>query len=70
MGALLTLPQRFEARVFSIVVRLSCRKNAISDELNTVRAREVACFRLREEAEAVSESIFPPAFKFAAMFLS
>jgi hypothetical protein len=32
MGALPALPQRFEARAFSIVVRLSCRKNAISDE--------------------------------------
>lgn len=65
-----TASQRFEARAFSIVVRLSCRKNAISDELNTVCAREVACFRLREEVEAVSECVLPPAFKFAAMFVS
>ena len=62
--------QPLDARAFSIVVRLSCRKNAISDELNAVRAREVACFRLREEVEAVSECVLPPAFKFAAMFVS
>ena len=60
--------QRFTARVFSSVTLLSCRKETISDELSAVRTLEVAGFGFREVVETVPEVVFPPGFKFVAMF--
>ena len=40
---------------------------AISDDVNILRAREVAGFRLGEPFEAVAKDIAEPVFKFAML---
>jgi hypothetical protein len=58
------------ARALSSVAFLSCRKDAISDELSTVDPREVAGFGLEELIEAEAERALPPVFKLCTMLFA
>ena len=58
----------FASLAFSIVARLSCRSETISDALSILDAREVSRFRFREAVEAVAETFDPPFFERSAMF--
>jgi hypothetical protein len=68
-AATLIFFSRTNSRTLLAISTLDCRSNFISDTVNIRGVEQVTCFRLCKAVKSEAELLFPPVFKFIAMFL-